>query len=376
MQISETICCVLYAQGNILKQMKPPVVGLLQQPILLCNLCSLMKFRNISLWIGISLLFACSGVYHTVEFETLKPATLNLPDNVSQLLTLNRLPADFINLGTDSVVSTSSGQPLILDTLISNNIFRGLYAVLRDSPLITFHWPIWSEERQQEVLARNNAILTKREVIDLCSEHYSDAILSLESFHLSIENEYLGRKDTFVYTVVSQLISKATWFIYLPQSPKPFNEFVVIDTLGYWTSRDMRKPLLPDLEKLRAISYESGLSYGQFVSPVWSKTERSIYSGRALELKEGSELTEKGEWDKAYTLWNDLSHNGRRKNRARAFYNMAVFYELEDQLDSASYLVDQALSSYSFKLIQSYKKELDLRLQSKSKIIKQVKKSS
>jgi hypothetical protein len=215
-----------------------------------------MKFRNISVWIGISLLFTCSGIYHTVEFESLKPATLNLPDNVSQLL-------------------------------------------------------------------------TKREVIDLCYEHYSDAILSLESFHLSIENKHMERVDTFVFTVVSQLISKATWFIYLPQSPKPFSEIVVTDTLAYLTSRDIRKPLLPDLKKVRAISYESGLSYGQFVSPVWSKTERSIYSGRALELKEGSELTEKGEWDKAYTLWNDLSHNGRRKNRASAFYNMAVFYELK-----------------------------------------------
>ena len=65
----------------------------------------------------------------------------------------------------------------------------------------------------------------------------------------------------------------------------------------------------------------------------------------------------------------------KEKNRAKAFYNMAVYYELEDQLDSASYLIDQALSSDSLELIQSYKKELDLRLQSKSKIINQVKRA-
>jgi hypothetical protein len=52
---------------------------------------------------------------------------------------------------------------------------------------------------------------------------------------------------------------------------------------------------------------------------------------------------------------------------------MAIYYELEDQLDSASILVDRALSYDSLETTRFYREELDVRLMNLREIREQVK---
>ena len=53
---------------------------------------------------------------------------------------------------------------------------------------------------------------------------------------------------------------------------------------------------------------------------------------------------------------------------------MAVYYELEDQLDSAQYMLDLALEHDSLDEIQSYLDEIEVRLLNRKDIEKQVRK--
>ncbi len=51
---------------------------------------------------------------------------------------------------------------------------------------------------------------------------------------------------------------------------------------------------------------------------------------------------------------------------------MAIFHELDDQLDSASRLVDEALKRDTLELIRNYKEEIDTRILNQKELLEQV----
>ena len=52
---------------------------------------------------------------------------------------------------------------------------------------------------------------------------------------------------------------------------------------------------------------------------------------------------------------------------------MAIYYELEDQLDSASIMLDRALVLDSVDVVESYREELEVRMLNRKEIYEQVK---
>lgn len=77
-------------------------------------------------------------------------------------------------------VKFSTQQLFLLDTLVSNNVFRGLFDALRESPLESFRWPVWSTERQPDFMVNNDVILTKKEVADICEKYKKELDARLE----------------------------------------------------------------------------------------------------------------------------------------------------------------------------------------------------
>jgi hypothetical protein len=230
-------------------------------------------------------------------------------------------------------------------------------------------WPRWNRERQSDLLSAAGDRLTKKEVAELCYSNYADAIISLESCSLNI-----SLKDTS-YVLGSMLEPYFSckiishWAIYLPAYPKPFHERAITDSIEYWP-RGRRRSTLTD--QIRQLSYRNGHHYGKIITPHWEQSERQIFSGGHPVLYRSAELTGKGDWDQAFSVWSDLASSGSKTNRAKAMYNMAVYYELEDRLDSAAVLLDRAVLLYQDDLIQNYQKEMHQRLQNRMTIRQQV----
>ena len=51
---------------------------------------------------------------------------------------------------------------------------------------------------------------------------------------------------------------------------------------------------------------------------------------------------------------------------------MAIYYELEDNLDSASYMLNSALAFDSLDVVKNYREELDIRILNQTEVIDQV----
>jgi tetratricopeptide (TPR) repeat protein len=319
-------------------------------------------------------LHGCAGIYNVVEFEVLEPASVTLPAEISQIIVLNRAPITLHAFEQKDVEGLEKKHLMILDTLIVKSIQRGLLDVFRESPVERFHHPIWLDERREDTTKLEDMVLTRREVDEICSDNGGDAILSLESYFMDYQEHVQSFSDSyFTATKYYQISNIIQWNIYLRGSPKPFDSYTMVDTL-YFTE-------IQDGEVIRRFStsqmltesfYKSGMRYGRYLVPLWTRTTRNLYKGKEEELRHASKLTSQGNWDQAFEIWEALSESDETASAAKALYNMAVFYELEDQLDSASLLVDKALKLDTLDMIRSYKEEIDMRILNRSELFKEV----
>lgn len=316
----------------------------------------------------------CAGIYNMVEFEVLEPATVSLPEELNQLIILNRAPISLHSFEESDVEGLEQKHLMVLDTLIIKSIQRGLLKVFQESPIQQFHYPIWLEERRKDTTNLDALLLTRREVDDICRNSKGDAILSLESYSMDYEDHVQSFSDSyFTATKYYEISSKIKWIIYLPGYPKPFDIYTMVDTLYFTEVLDgelIRRYTAGQM--LAEAFYKSGMNYGKYLVPVWSSTSRQLYKGKEEELRKASKYTSQGDWEQAYEIWTAMSEGEDNTAAAKALYNMAIFHELEDQLSLASNLVNEALERDTLELIISYKEEIDTRILNQKELQMQV----
>jgi len=321
------------------------------------------------------LMQGCASIYSVVEFEVLEPATVSFPDHVNQLLIINRAPFTLDVFQEEDREGMEKEHLLIVDTLISNNTLRGLQTVLKESPIETFHHPIWFSERRPDTTALEDMILTKPEVNALCRKFGSDAVISFESYEVDLGEQYDYYSDGsgMVQNHYYEISNEIKWNIHLPISPIPFDTYTIIDTLYFANVVDgVFNPVPSFAEMIAELFYNSGAKYGQYLVPVWNQTARTMFRGKGDSLKLASKFTDDGEWENAFELWKGLTESADSTTVAKAYNNLAIFYELEDNLDSASYMLNSALAFDSLDVVRNYREELDIRILNQKEVIDQV----
>lgn len=310
-----------------------------------------------------------------VEFEVLEPATVNFPDDVNQLVFLNRAPLSYDIWAEDNQAGMDSRQLIILDTLIVNNLHRGVLDVLRHSPVERFQRPIWLSDRRTDTSLLEDLVLTKREVSEICDSIGGDAIISLEFYSASVQQhfEYYSDDPDEILNHYFEVSNKVIWKLYLPDSPRPFDSYNTVDTLFFPVIQDGELlSYAPGLDMIRELFYESGYKYGTYLVPVWNRTSRVLYRGREDSLRLAIKYTDTGDWESAFAIWKDLTGSEDSTLVAKAFHNMAVYYEIEDKLDTASMMVDLSLDHDTLDPDRIYKEELEVRLLNRKDLERQV----
>ena len=317
----------------------------------------------------------CASIYSVVEFEVLEPATVSFPDYVDQLLVVNRAPFTMDVFNKEDRGGMEREHLLIIDTLISNNTLRGLQSVLQESPIEKFHHPFWFSERKKDTSDAMDMILTKPEVSSLCARYGADALISFESYTLDLNEHYVYYSDApgLVQNHYIEVSNEVKWNIHLPLSPKPFDSYGTIDTIYFTDVLDGVALPIPSVTGMIAeLFYNTGTKYGRYLVPVWNHTSRTLYKGKGDLLRRASKYTDKGDWEEAFAIWSNLIASSDSTLVSKAYHNMAIFYELEDNLDSASYMVKKALVYDSLDVVENYNEELEIRILNQKEVIDQV----
>ena len=321
----------------------------------------------------------CATTFSVVEFEVLDPATVNFPSYVQRLIILDRAPVTLDVFDPQDRSGMTQEHLEVIDTIISNALKDGIKEVLGESPYERFSDPVMLTEQRTDTAEMKNLILTKREVAELCNTYGGDAVVSLEYYSLDLDQQseyYPGSiiEDTETLWAHFYIVSNETrWAIYLPESPRPFDTYRMRDTLYYTDYLDGEFKPIPDvIDMIRETFRYSGEKYGRYLVPVWSHASRILFRGRDASLKEAAKFTDQGDWENAFAIWKGLTGSEDSSLVSKAYHNMAVYYELEDKLDSADMLAGLAVKYDTLEISQNYKEELDTRLENKREILKQM----
>ena len=324
---------------------------------------------------GVLLFHGCATTYRIVEFEVLEPATVSLPEHVQNLLILNRAPLTTQVFEEDDIRGINDSQLRVLDTLIINNMFRGLLRMFKQSPIERFNRPVFIEQRRDDTLGMKNFMLSSREVDDLCRTNGGDAIICLEHYGYDLRERIIAYEDapSMIAAKFYESASRVHWNIYIPGYPSSFDSYSLEDTLYFTDVADgTRVQYSTPAKMVSETFYASGSHYGSYLVPEWSHTIRPLFKSGDPALRKAVGQTNLGDWDSAYVLWQQLAEGVDSTLRCKALHNMAVYYELEDNLDSASMLVNAALLSDTLAVVREYKEELDVRVQNRRELNKQV----
>ena len=145
----------------------------------------------------------------------------------------------------------------------------------------------------------------------------------------------------------NEVISVAVWSVYNPESQRLIDIKSMIDTV-FWNGYDEhgnfeRKTKLPDRRNaLQIASKLAGVNYAKRFKAQW-KTVSRMYSIPPLpDFTLAAEYLEKGEQDKAIALWEKYTPSKNGKLAIIACYNLALGYEMKDDLETASNWLDTA----------------------------------
>lgn len=290
------------------------------------------------------LLVGCSPMAE-ISIQVIEPATITLPPYVNQVAFLNHSYVP--NYQKTDTAGFSPKEIYILDTVINNQVFRGLQDGLNESPLFDLDSIHIIQFRRNDTIDFL-APLTSDQLRAVEQSEQAEALISMEYYHIqdtiSLERlpmDLMGKR---------QIISNTIWRIYDLSIDSVFDEYMLRDTVEWYVygydGYTILQGLPEFINSIRAGSYNAGLKYGQRISPSWFEVPRFYYTSGGEAMREAGKLAAMGDWQGAAEIWKVLAYQDKGKIAAKACFNMALVCEIEDLLIPS---LDWAIKSYFIK---------------------------
>lgn len=321
------------------------------------------------------LLSGCAGSKSFVSFEILQPADITYPETVSKVGYLNRAP-----LTKDAFSKTNQAglDPIalrIIDSTVCNNLRRGFYEGRQLSELTYLEEiPLYNSRRRDTTYKAALLDNFARQQVFREGGNTMDALVVLEYYTVDLVKSYPSY-DFMIgdYIEEFRLVMDILWRVYVEDLDAPLDEYLQQDTLFYMNRQSSpSSSYLNPTDVIRDGSQEMGFRYGLRHIPKWKEVSRVIFRGGSPGLREAAELTDQGAWDEAAQIWVPLIRDEDKKIAARACHNLAVHYELLDDVVTATNYIRRASKLWDNKTTETYKEALEKRLEDQQKLLKQV----
>ncbi len=280
-----------------------------------------------------------------IRFQAQRPAIINIPSHIQSVAIIDRSVQTAES--RNKIEEGLTGELFGGDKIASQYAIDGLIEMLQNSDRYTV-------VRTQKTLLKEGssreftAPLSWEEINKLCDEFKVDAIISLELF----DSDYI---------IPTSVASVSVGFrIYDPKEQQILDQNVFrheivwggqVNSIAGAINRITEKN-----KAIRQVSYDAGHIYGQRIAPSWYTIVRLYYKKgkRDQNLKAGARMMEVNDWEAAIELLNETVESGKRKAKGRAAHNLAVIYEIKQDLPEAKKWAQAAWGKYNNKDSRNY----------------------
>lgn len=213
-------------------------------------------------------------------------------------------------------------------------------------------------------------------VEDICSTHQVDALYILSFFDTDARVNYqtvpvsvnspVGTVKTLEHQATMQTMMKVGFRLYDPKRKLILDEFVINDVIvnrgrGINPFKAV-EAIIGRKEAVLQVSTDLGREYALRVLPYNIRVARRYFVRGNDDLKTARRKAETGNWVGAAELWEQSTHSPKRRAAGRANYNMAVYAEMQGDLEGAIAWAQIAYEDYNNKLARDYVRLLNNRL--------------
>ena len=220
--------------------------------------------------------------------------------------------------------------------------------------------------RAHDMIPREST-LSKEEVEKLTQSLDADFLIALENVQMrSIRKiEYLP--EWGVYAGTLDLKVYPTVKVYLPQRNGPMVTVNASDSI-FWdhaapSMAQAGAGLISEKEMLREASEFAGTIPVSHMLPHWKTASRYLFTGGSVNMRDAAVYVRENSWDKAFKLWEQSFNTAKSdKKKMQSAYNIAVYYEIKDELEQAETwaLKAQELAHKIDKIDQRNKDNVDI----------------
>lgn len=133
-----------------------------------------------------------------------------------------------------------------------------------------------------------------------------------------------------------------------------FSDTIIWQSYAYNTN-DAYNNLPKRYNALPEATFLFGQDFAKDFSPYWIDVERFIYSGRWNPLiQKGADAAIGNNWNRAKYYWDEVGKSKNKSNVATAFFNLAVYEEVNGNFQEAINYVEKALLLKEKNIYQEY----------------------
>ncbi len=321
------------------------------------------------------LLGSCKST-HLVTVYSLEPAPVDLAKNIKRIGIINEVQTTADNEQIESLEAFVAATDKQWSKEGKEAAIEGLlWELLKDKRFDT----ILILENTSEIWKQNSTAEVEipwKALEELCVSNNLDAIFSLAFYKTdtrvtnkksSMEELDLLRVKTMVDAreITLETLIENGWRIYDPFEKKvldeiSINEELVIQAKGENAMNALRS-MTDRSDSMLLKSKGSGSAFGMRLKPYSKAIQREIYTNGSDRLSQAKEAIEEENWLEAARLWQLETNNEKAKIKAMACHNMAVLYEIKNDLPKAMEWAILAQSYFKDKNNTAYLKALKQR---------------
>ena len=325
-----------------------------------------MKKNYLAVWVlGIASVLSSCVTVQVVSFDRLQAAGVNYPEQIRSVGVVNYMPLLQVdNKSLDITEGSMQGDGKLAAEVLAQEIAATNYfnqVVICDSTLRT---TVSDAEWGQPIPGHRVDSLLEALGVDM--------LYAIESVHVELKKSrfFLARSidPQFVDAAITPLVRT-----YVAGRQGPLFTFSKSDTI-YWE----KTPKLTQAVVLKEASEYAGAMPINYLLPYWKEVDRYYFDGGTVEMRDAGVYVREQNWEEAVALWQLVYDTKKGKTKMRAAYNLALYYEMHDDLirtgeylEAASALAvegsfeKQMILYYQMQLEEESKKNSHLKIQMK-----------
>jgi len=320
-----------------------------------------MKRSGILIILFFLLTTSCT-VYKDYQIDVYRPGMIAVPPDAQKVAIVYRnfkYTNDTLQhfYQDDFKLKRAKNDPKDLDSILVNLTMQELAKNLKDNNTfneIRIFPELFKQHRGDKLPVLDMDVVRK-----ISSTSDADLLISLETYSY-FYSEYSQTEQ--LSTPSNEVITAAAWAVYDPIANRLLERKTMIDTV-YWNSYDdqgnykRNAHIPPRITALKIASQMAGENYAKRFFASWQTVNRMYSIPPLPDFAEADVYIQKGEWDNAILLWRRYADDSSGKMAINARYNLALAYEMKDDLDTAEKWLIAAQQ-----LATSYRSKEDLKM--------------